>query len=118
MTIANTAREDSTRRQAPQDIFDTGAVHFRTRGFEHRVGSVEAVKIRRRATLGEDNKIPGCSAPDLQHGFAIANIHLIKEPVAAQEIILACEIIEIPLKAIHPVHVFEGVGHGVLPQRH
>src|SRR5687768_12042086 len=70
-----------------------------------------------RVASGQNYQIAGGAAAGFEYVLAGLDVHFIQKAVAAEEVVFARGVVKMPLKAVHAVHVFEGVGHWGLPQR-
>ena len=93
------------------NVAKTRRIDLRLGHFQHVLGSVEAKKEGVGMSLRKDDQIPSRTASDFQDSLARVNIHVTKQKIAPEKIVLSRDVIEVPLQVIHAIHFFERVCH-------
>ena len=87
-------------------------------GFQHFAGNIDTEKLRVLVTPCRRHQIAAGAAADFQHMISARRIEAADQEIAAEQIIAAREIVDIPLAAIHPIHRDRGGHfHNVFPLR-
>ena len=81
-----------------------GPAQFRLGGYQHFCRYIQPEQPRMWETIADQRQIAAGAAADFQNAGASWNVELADQRVAAEQIIFAGKVVEMPLGAIHPVH--------------
>ena len=85
------------------------ARHRLRRRLQHLARRIDAVERRLRMALGQQHEVARCAAADFADMIGLADGELFDQPVAAEQIVLAGEIVDVPLMTVHLIHRHAGV---------
>ncbi|MNV83287.1 hypothetical protein D3C71_1770820 [compost metagenome] len=75
------------------------------RGLQHLGGDIEAVELGRRIMAAGQDQIAAGATTDFQNACSICSVQARDRPIPAEEVIFPRQVIDVPLVAIHPVHM-------------
>ena len=90
-------------------------VYAAARRVEHLQRQVDAEQRRGGVTMRHRDQVARGAAADLQHAPPGGRREALDQPVSAQQVVFAAEIVDVALAAIDPVHetgIGEGRAHG------
>jgi hypothetical protein len=98
-------RPEPTRLSGSKSVASpTASVKGCAGGRQHLGGDVEAEEARLRIACGRDRKVASRTASKFQNGVAGCRVQPLDQPVAAEEVVFAGQIIDVPLTAVDAVH--------------
>ncbi len=83
------------------------------RRLEHRRRDIEAEVVRARIAPRRENQIAPRAAGDLENAAAVGRSKLREQAVAAEEIVFAGGVVDVPLAAVDHIHMQRGAGRAL-----
>ncbi len=90
------------------------ALQLRGGDLQHRLGRVQAEEPSRRVALADQREVAAGAAADVQQRLAGLQIQLVDQPVAAEQVVFAGEVVDVLLRPVHPRHTLADVRRGRL----
>src|SRR4051794_8695228 len=81
-----------------------GTLQFRRCDLQHGLGRVKPEQACRRVAVADQGKVAPGAAADVENGLARSGVELRDQPVAAEQVVFAGEVVDVLLRPVHPVH--------------